>query len=506
MNIVHTLLESTKKAPNHSAIVYKNETKTYSELTQQMLQLAGGFKRVGIKKGAHVGMMISNRPEYIITYYALLAVGATVIPINPLFKRDELTYILINSDAEALIFDTNSIKTVQNAMNELENVKTFIYLGENQSADMLSWQDLSKDEPLKEIAELDSEDLAQIIYTSGTTGRPKGAMITQGNINWMSKTCLAMSNLTPNDRILLVLPLYHAYAKLQGMVAPFRIGATVYLEERFYPDEILTMIAEEKITNFMGVPTMYAMFVNSPKITEYDYSSLKYCGSGGASLPLEIMEKVNKLMGVEVMEGYGQTESTVMISRTRKDGERRPGSVGLPIPGIELKIVDTEGNEVTSDNIGEIIFRGPNAMKGYYKKPEETSQTIKNGWVYTGDLGRIDDQGHIYIVDRRKEMIIRGGFNVYPREVEEVLYTHKAVVECAVIGEADPIFGEEIAAFIVTKEAIDKDSIISFCKEHLVHYKVPRNIYFIDELPKNATGKIMKNAIKMMSKLSVENS
>ncbi|MFC5587731.1 long-chain fatty acid--CoA ligase [Sporosarcina soli] len=496
MNIAHTLLESTKKSHDHSAIIYKKEKITYGELTQRVLQLAGGFKRIGMKKGTHVGMMISNRPEYIITYYSLLAVGATIIPINPLFKSDEVTYILNNSDSEVLIFDSSSLDAVRSSINALEKTKTFIYLGENQSEDMLSWEDLSKGEPLKELVELDSEDLAQIIYTSGTTGRPKGAMITQENINWMSKTSLSLSNMTSSDRVLLVLPLYHAYAKLQGMISPFRVGATIYLVVRFFPDEILTMISEEKITQFMGVPTMYAMFVNSPKITEYDYSSLKYCGSGGASMPLEIMEKINKLMGVEVMEGYGQTESTVMISRTRLDGERRPGSVGFPAPGIELKIVDTDGKEVLPDMVGEIIFRGPNAMKGYYKKPEETMQTIKDGWVYTGDLGRLDEQGYVYIVDRKKEMIIRGGFNVYPREVEEVLYTHKSVVECAVIGEKDPVFGEEVAAYIVTNEDIGKDSITLYCKEHLVHYKVPRIIHFVDELPKNATGKILKKGLK----------
>ena len=495
MNIVHTLLESTMKSHDRSAIIYKKEKITYGELTQQVLRLAGGFKRNGIKKGTHVGMMISNRPEYIFTYYGLLAVGATVIPINPLFKSDELAYILNNSDAEALILDALSLDAVGNAIKALGKTKTFIYIGEDQREDMLAWEDLSEDKPLKELAELDSEDVVQIIYTSGTTGRPKGAMITQGNIDWMSKTSLSLSNMAPGDRILLVLPLYHAYAKLQGMVCPFRVGATIYLEERFFPEDILTILSEEKITQFMGVPTMYAMFVNSPAITEYDFSSLKYCGSGGASMPLEIIEKINRLMGVEVMEGYGQTESTVMISRTRQVGERRPGSVGLPVPGIEVKIVDTDGKEVLPDMVGEIIFRGPNAMKGYYKKPEETKQTIKDGWVYTGDLGRLDEQGYIYIVDRKKEMIIRGGFNVYPREVEEVLYTHTAVVECAVIGEKDPVFGEEVAAYIVTNEKVDKEAIISFCKEHLVHYKVPRIIRFIDELPKNATGKILKSKI-----------
>lgn len=502
MNVVYSLVESTKKLQNHPAIVFKKETITYEELTEQVLRLASGFQRIGIQKGTHVAMMVSNRPEYIFTYYGLLAIGAVVIPINPLFKPDEIIYILNDSDSEVLVLDDNSLEAVNSSKDALEKTKTYIYLGENQAEGMISWASLAKDEPIKQLVELDPDELAQIIYTSGTTGQPKGAMISHGNIDWMSETSLSLSSkMTPDDRILLVLPLYHAYAKLQGMVTPFRVGSTIYLEERFYPDHILNVISEEKITQFMGVPTMYTMFVNNPKITEYDFSALKYCGSGGASIPVEIIEKVNQLMGVEVMEGYGQTESTVMISRTRAGSERRPGSVGLPVPGMDLKVVDMEGREVPQGEIGEIIFRGPNAMKGYYKKPEETMQTIKEGWVYTGDLGRVDEEGFIYIVDRKKEMIIRGGFNVYPREVEEVLYTHKSVVECAVIGEAHPVFGEEVAAYIVTNEDIDKDSIISFCEEHLVHYKVPRLIYFIEELPRNATGKILKSKVKELSNL-----
>jgi len=497
MNIVHSLVESAKTLPNHSAVIFKKEAISYGELTQQVLRLASGFKSKGIKKGTHVAMMVSNCPEYIITYYGLLAIGATVIPINPLFKAAELTYILNNSDSEVLVLDHNSLEAVTKSKNALEKTKMFIYIGDNQPEWMLSWEHLVKDEPLKELVEVDPDDLAQIIYTSGTTGQPKGAMITHGNIDWMSKTSLKLSSMmTPDDRILLVLPLYHAYAKLQGMVTPFSVGATIYLEERFHPDHILKAISEEKITQFMGVPTMYTMFVNNPKITEYDFSSLKLCGSGGASIPVEIIEKVNKLMGVEVMEGYGQTESTVMISRTRPNEDRRPGSVGLPVPGMDFKIVDIEGREVPRGEVGEIIFRGPNAMKGYYKKPEETLRTIKDGWVYTGDLARLDELGFIYIVDRKNDMIIRGGYNIYPREIEEVLYTHESVVECAVIGEADPIFGEQVAAYIVTNKDIEKEAIMSFCEEHLVHYKVPRIIYFIDELPKNATGKILKSKVK----------
>jgi len=312
----------------------------------------------------------------------------------------------------------------------------------------------------------------------------------------MTETCTKMTEVIHEDRVLVVLPLFHAYAKLQGLLQCVLKGSTIYLEERFIPEVILQKIADYKITIYLGVPTMYTMFLSLPKIHELDFSNLRLAGCGGASLPMEIMERVNKAMGVELGEGYGQTESTVMISCFPPNSEKQYGSVGLPLPGIDLKIVEPSGREVPLGEVGEIIFRGPNTMKGYYKKEEETNDTIKDGWVYTGDLGRQDERGFLYIVDRKKDMIIRGGYNVYPREIEEVLYTHPDIVECAVIGESDPVFGEEVAAYIVTKESRSPEEIVTFCKQHLVHYKVPRKIYFLSELPKTATGKILKTPLK----------
>nr|WP_263326523.1 long-chain fatty acid--CoA ligase [Neobacillus sp. Marseille-Q6967] len=494
MNISKILLNTADVAPSHPAIIFRDKRITYKEFSQSVKEKAAGLRNYGIKNGSHVALMMANKPEYAISYFSLLSIGATVIPINPTFKENEITYILNDSDAEAIIVDEIGLCEVQKARESLASVKTFVSLGKVEN--FVPWDEIHEDsydfllEPKK------ADDNAQIIYTSGTTGRPKGALITHGNLKWMSETSAEILELTDEDRVLLVLPLFHAYAKLQGLLQCVLKGCTIYLEERFIPNVILQKLSDHKISIFLGVPTMYTMFVHSANIRELDFTNLRIAGSGGASLPVEIIEKVKTEMGVEIGEGYGQTESTVMISCFPSDIAKKIGSVGVPLPGLELKIIDPNGREVPVGEVGEIIFKGPNAMKGYYKKEEATNETIQDGWVYTGDLGRQDENGYLYIVDRKKDLIIRGGYNVYPREVEEVLYTHPNIVECAVIGESDPVFGEEVAAYVVTKTTTTPDDISDFCKQQLAHYKVPRKIYFLTELPKTTTGKILKTPLK----------
>lgn len=494
MNISQLLLDSAEKVGKHPAVIFRNEPISFNELVQKVKEKSVGLKNIGIENGMHVGLMMANKPEYIVSYVSLLSLGATVVPINPLFKANEITYILNDSEAEALIVDEVGYGEVKSCLQQLKSVKTIISL--TPDPEFTSWKEVVGNPEEYRIQQKNPDDNAQIIYTSGTTGKPKGALITHGNLLWMTETSISMTSLTEEDRVLVVLPLFHAYAKLQGLLQCLYKGCTIYLEERFIPEKILQLIADEKITVFLGVPTMYTMFLSLPQIHELDFSHLRIAGCGGASLPLEILEKVNSLMGVDIGEGYGQTESTVMISCFPPDSEKVHGAVGKPLPGIDLKIVDPNGKEVPIGEVGEIIFRGPNAMKGYYKKEEATKETIKDGWVYTGDLGRCDERGLLYIVDRKKDMIIRGGYNVYPREVEEVLYAHPVIIECAVIGESDPVFGEEVAAYIVTKTVCTPDEISAYCKQHLAHYKIPRKIYFLKELPKTATGKILKTPLK----------
>ncbi|MDQ0156629.1 long-chain acyl-CoA synthetase [Robertmurraya andreesenii] len=502
MNIAHFLLNSTKSRPKHPVVVFREEPISFEKLTLLVKEKAVGLRKYGIKNNDHVALMMGNKPEYAIAYFALLSLGATVIPINPLFKVNEITYILNDSDAVALIVDEIGIQEVLKSREKLQSMQTIISLQPSEA--IVPWSDV-RGEPADYFLEPKQlDEIAQIIYTSGTTGKPKGALITHGNIAWMTETAAKMLELTAEDRILVVLPLFHAYAKLQGLLNAVFKGCTMYLEERFIPDVILKRIADYKISIFLGVPTMYTMFINLPQIKELDFSHLRTAGCGGATLPVEIVERVNAAMGVDIGEGYGQTESTVMISCFPPNSEKVHGSVGYPLPGIDLKIVDPSGQEVPVGEVGEIIFRGPNAMKGYYKKEYETEETIKDGWVYTGDLGKQDEKGLLYIVDRKKDIIIRGGYNIYPREVEEVLYTHPQIVECAVVGESDPTFGEEVAAYIVVKESATEEEIMAYCKEKLAHYKIPRKIYFLESLPKNATGKILKAPLKKKTNVNAQ--
>lgn len=502
MNIVELLTSTASRLPNQPVIHFKRARLTYSELLEKVYNVAAGLKNQGVKKGMNVALMMTNRPEYIITYFAILANGGTVVPINPAFKEQEVTYIVNDSESEMLIIEEASKPVVEKALDQFKTVNIIINYSDTVDERFVSWHLLDTPASISEILPLHSSDVAQIIYTSGTTGSPKGAMITHGNLNWMAITAAVYNQLVPSDRVLCVLPLFHAYAKLQGFLAPIAHGCSIYLEERFHPVETLKAIAEHEITIFLGVPTMYAYFAQVPHLVEQlDFSKLRTAGSGGASLPAELLHKTNEWLGVDISEGYGLTESTVMLMTTHRSLPKKVNSVGMPLPGIDLKIINPEGNEVALHEVGEIIFRGPNMMDGYYKKPDETANTIKDGWLHTGDLAYRDEDGYHFIVDRKKDIIIRGGFNVYPREIEELLYEHPAVVECSVIGRPDPIFGEKTVAYVVVKDAeLTEDAVRNYCKEKLAEYKVPDYVSFIEEIPKSGTGKILKTALKDLDK------
>ncbi|MDE5414534.1 long-chain-fatty-acid--CoA ligase [Alkalihalobacterium chitinilyticum] len=495
MNVVNMLVDTADRLPEKTAIVYKSEKWSYRQLKELVFKAANGLRTSGIKENMHVGLMMTNRLEYVVSYFAALAVGAAVVPINPQFKEKELTYVLNDSDASALIYEHYFAETVLNAKDGFKSVNNLIsFYGKGN--DKCEWSKLLDCEPINQPSERHENDTAQIIYTSGTTGHPKGAMITHDNVLWMTNTVTEVQETSETDKIVVVLPLFHAYAKVACLLCGIYKGATAYLEDRFIPDLMLEMIDREKITVFPGVPTMFTMFVHSPKLKDYDYSSLRIFGSGGASIPVEIIDRIKKEIGVAMLEGYGQTESTVMITCQPLHGEKLVGSVGIPVPGLDLRIVTADDKDVPQGEVGEIIFRGRNAMKGYYNRPEATKETIRDGWVYTGDLGYQDEDGNLFIVDRKKDMIIRGGYNVYPREIEEVLYAHPDIIECAVIGEANEVFGEEIVAYVVTKNELLEEELSSYCKKNMANYKVPRIFRFIEELPKTATGKILKTPLR----------
>ncbi|WP_455662076.1 class I adenylate-forming enzyme family protein [Pradoshia sp.] len=505
MNIVELLESTASRLPNQPVIHFRGTTINYKELLDSVYAFAAGLKEQGVEKGTRVALMMTNRPEYIISYFAILANGGTVVPINPTFKEKETTYIINDSESELLIMEELTRPVIESAKRQFQYIREIFYYGTEEDVPFPRWQGLRSPSPITNAVPLPADTVAQIIYTSGTTGHPKGAMITHDNLNWMSITAAVTNQLSSTDRVLCVLPLFHAYAKLQGILSPIAHGAAIYLEERFHPVDTLEKLANEKITVFLGVPTMYALFLRNPKINEFDFSHLRIAGCGGASLPAEILQKTNRSLGVDIGEGYGLTESTVMLMTTPRDLPKKIKSVGMPIPGVELKIVDPEGKETAPHQVGEIIFRGPNMMKGYYKQPEETEHTIKGGWLYTGDLAYHDEEGYHFIVDRKKDTIIRGGFNIYPRELEEVLYEHPGILECSVIGRPDEVFGEKTVAYINKKSPeLTEDEVRAYCAGKMAEYKVPDYICFIDEIPKSGTGKILKTVLKEHDRKAIQ--
>jgi long-chain acyl-CoA synthetase len=345
--------------------------------------------------------------------------------------------------------------------------------------------------------DLNDDDVALILYTSGTTGKPKGAMLTHKNLYSNAKDTGEYLRMNDEDRVITTLPMFHVFCLTVALNAPLLSGATLLIVPRFSPKEIFELAKEYKATVFAGVPTMYNFLYQLPDANPEDLSTLRLCISGGASLPVALLNNFEKKFNVRVSEGYGLSEASPVTCFNPLDRPRKAGSIGTSILHVENKIVNELGEELAPGEVGELIVRGPNVMKGYYKMPEETAATIRDEWLYTGDLAKMDEDGYFYIVDRKKDIIIVGGYNVYPREVEEVLYNHPDVVEVAVLGVPDPNLGEAVKCYVVSKNpAVTEEQLLEYCKEHLAKYKIPESITFLEELPKNTTGKILRRALK----------
>jgi long-chain acyl-CoA synthetase len=341
-----------------------------------------------------------------------------------------------------------------------------------------------------------------ILYTSGTTGQPKGAELTHANLDGNAAiVARTLTQVGPGDMVLGALPLFHSFGQTAAMNASLRTGACLTLLPRFDPEQALETMQSQSVTVFLGVPTMYSAMLNLPGRERHELSSLRTCISGGQSLPVELLRGFEQAFGCKILEGYGLSETSPVACQNRPDRERRPGSIGIPIEGVEMKVVDDSGEEVRHGEVGEILIRGPNVMKGYWRRPEATDETIRDGWLHSGDLGRRDADGYFYIVDRKKDLIIRGGYNVFPREVEEVLYEHPAVLEAAVVGMPDPTHGEEVGAAVVLRDGATAtaDDLREHVKSQLAAYKYPRRVWFVEELPKGPTGKILKRQIKPLT-------
>ncbi|ANU25947.1 fatty acid--CoA ligase family protein [Planococcus versutus] len=511
MNLMVSVHEMAEKNAAKAAYSFMGKDTSYEEFDQTVALFAGALKKLGVKKGDHVAFLLGNTPHFLISLYATMRLGATAVPINPIYSPDEIAYIVNDSDAKVVVALDMLLPLIEKAHRALPSVETFIIC----ETDLLSPEkmeqlpkevfekvylfsnELAKATADNVLAEVEQDDNAVILYTSGTTGKPKGAMLTHRNLYSNARDVGAYLQIGESDRVIATLPVFHVFALTVVVNAPLLQGATIILVPRFNPKEVFEIIKATKATVFAGVPTMFNFMNQLPEVDPADFSSVRLAVSGGSAMPVALLHEFEDKFNVRISEGYGLSEASPVTCFNPIDRERKAGSIGTSIINVENKVVNELGEEVSVNEVGELVVRGPNVMKGYYKMPEETTSAIRNGWLYTGDLARVDEEGYFYIVDRKKDMIIVGGYNVYPREVEEVLFAHPSVVEAAVVGLPDPNFGEEVNAYVVLKDpSVTVEELQAYCAEYLAKYKVPRHFQILEELPKNTTGKILRRSLK----------
>ncbi len=492
-NLATLLTDTAARHGDRIVLKLDDAEVSYDFLSEGSARVAGLLARHGFERGDRVGIMLPNVPYFAFVYYGILRAGGVVVPMNPLLKGREVKFYLEDPGVKIIFawhgFQDGATQGANDAGADLIAVAPGEFENLVQHAD-----------PIHEIAEVEADDTAVLLYTSGTTGSPKGAELTHSNLRRNVEVTLeTLIQIDENDTLLGALPLFHSFGQTCGLNCGAAAGARLTLIPRFDPDKALEIIQRDEVTIFEGVPTMYAAMLNSKKKDEVDLSSLRLCVSGGSAMPGEVMRAFEQQFGCKVLEGYGLSETSPVASFNHPDRERKQGSIGTPIEGVEMKVVDEEGNELAQGEVGEIAIRGHNVMKGYWNRPEATEEAVDEGWFHTGDLAYVDEDGFYFIVDRKKDMIVRGGYNVYPREVEEILYEHEAVAECAVLGVPDEQMGEEVGAAVVLKRGQDvrEEDLREFVKEQMAGYKYPRRIWFEDELPKGPTGKILKKDVEV---------
>ena len=506
LNLADALRASAREYPGKVAAIAGNTRLTYAELDGLARRLAAGLAGLGVRRGEHVALLLPNVPQFTVSYYAGLLLGCPVVPLNVLLTKDEIAYHIADSDAVALVVWESFFANAAAARQGQPKCKRLVVAKPDlkdtaapDGAESLNAL-LAGTAAVAESAATMPDDTAVVLYTSGTTGRPKGAELSHFNMHGNAE-CIATKLMRYGEDTvaLAVLPLFHSFGQTVIQNATILSHGTLVFLPRFDAQAVFELMHAHRVTLFAGVPTMYFALLNHQDAARYDLSSLRYCVTGGAPMPVDVLRNFDQRYNVAILEGYGLSETSPAASFNRLDRPRKPGSIGLPLPGVELKLVDDAGATIDETLVpGEIWIRGPNVMKGYYKQPEATAESIVNGWFKTGDVAHRDEDGFYFIVDRKKDMIIRGGFNVYPREVEEVLYAHAAVLEAAVIGVPHERLGEEVKAVVVAKagKTIDADELVAYCKEHLAAYKYPRIVEIRESLPKTATGKILKRELR----------
>ncbi len=490
-NIAELLSQSADLRPDHVAIKVDESQMSYAELDRASARVAGLLRAKGVGPGDRVGVMLPNVAQFALCYYGALRVGAAVVPMNPLLKEREVAFYLGDSGARVILAWHQFADAAHAGAEQAAVECVLVEPGEFEAL-------LQRCQPADEVLDRRPDDTAVILYTSGTTGKPKGAELTHQNILRNVEVMVDLIGLDERAVTLGALPFFHAFGQTCALNATVSVGGTLTLIPRFDAGKALAIMQRDAVTVFEGVPTMYAAMLHHDDADAADTSALEVCVSGGAAMPVEIMRAFEDKFGCEILEGYGLSETSPVASFNRRGSERKPGSIGLPVTGVEMRLVDGDGNAVAQDDAGEIQIRGHNVMKGYWHRPEATAEAIDpEGWFSTGDIARIDEDGYFFIVDRKKELVIRGGFNIYPREIEEVLYEHPDVREAAVIGIPHPELGEEVAAAVALKSGAQStpEALRDFVKQRVAAYKYPRHIWLVDELPKGPTGKIVKREI-----------
>jgi len=515
LNLSMLVENQARRHPGNSAVVMGPMRLTYAQLNGMANQVANGLKAMGIQPGDKVALTCPNVPYFPVVYYGILKAGAVVVPLNVLNKGREIAYFLKDSDAKVYFcFEgTPELPMAQfghEGFQEAGTVQKLIILTANpagtspiEGVETLGMF-ISKQPPTFDTVMRGDSDTAVILYTSGTTGQAKGAELTHSNMITNAIVSRDLHGMLGSERssLLVALPLFHSFGQTCQMNAGFLQGNTIVLVPRFDAKAVLETMVAEKINYFSGVPTMFWALLNYANQSGFDTSkvkeNLKLCSAGGAALPVEVLNAFVKNFGVPILEGYGLSETAPVATFNQLDAPTKPGSIGTPVYGVDIRLVDDGDKDVAVGELGEILIRGFNVMKGYYKRPEATAEAMRNGWFHTGDIAKKDEDGYLYIMDRKKDMIIRGGFNIYPRELEEVIITHPGVSLVAVVGMKDDEMGEEVKAFVVRKPnaTLTEAELMAWCKERMAAYKYPRAIEFKDALPMNATGKILKRELR----------
>ena len=509
LNLASLVDTSTRYFASEPALKDDARVLSYGELQTRVRGFAQYLSSRGLERGDRVALMMPNCTSFTVAYFGILYAGGVVVPVSYLAVDREIEYLLDDSDSVFLITSVAYESQATGGFNGASDCRELLLVDDSLGPVSLVNADSPQPTSAFECTQTEADDIAVILYTSGTTGVPKGASLTHFNLHSNAQfTCERMfwkpgekcETLGPGHVVLAALPLFHSFGQTCNQNAGLFGGACLTYLERFEPEHTLEIMQRDRVTLFTGVPTMYFQLLNFQGSDRYDLTSLRFSISGGAALPVEVLKEFDARYPVKVLEGYGLSETSPVATFNSLYRPRKPGSIGQAIHGVDVRVFDNDDREVGVDEVGEIVIRGPNVMKGYHGRPEATAEAFRNGWFHSGDMARRDEDGFFYIVDRKKDLIIRGGFNVYPREVEEVLYAHPAVREAAVIGTPDDEYGEEVTAYISLKPdaaaGVEAQTVIDFAREHLAGHKYPRLVHIIDDLPKGPTGKILRKELR----------